>query len=121
MDIQTASRRVLLGESIASLIAVYRQELLDSVGLSEEEAAPTTFLKEAHLFAGKVCRNLAEHHASHGYVGTALADWARRAHDYDVFDALLSTYRSFDGRAALVRRGKALFPGPLTTHWEDEA
>ena len=119
MDVPTASRRVLLGESIAHLAAVYRQSLLDSVGLTAEEASPTTFRKETLRFVGKVCRHLAERHAGDGHVETALTEWAQQVEDYDAFDALLSTFRDFDGRPTLLRRGKALFPGPLTAHWED--
>jgi hypothetical protein len=119
MDVVAASRRVLLGESIASIAAVYRQGLLDAVGLDEEDATPLTFRKETLRFAGKVCRHLAERHASHGYVATALAEWARQVDEYEAFDSLLSAYRAFDGRDALLRRGKALFPGPLTAHWEE--
>jgi len=120
MDVLAASRRVLLGESIANLFAIHRGELLDAVGLSEDEASPDTFKKESMRFAGKLCRHLAERHAAHGYVATALAEWARRVDDYDAYDSLLATYRAFDGRETLLRRGKALFPGPLTAHWEDE-
>ncbi|MEZ5966686.1 MAG: hypothetical protein R3F56_22805 [Planctomycetota bacterium] len=120
MDVLAATRRVLLGESIATLSATYRQGLLDSVGLTDDETSPDTFRKETLRFAGKVCRHLVEHHAAHGYVATALTDWARRVDDYDAFDALLSTYRDFDGRPAILRRGKILFPGPLTAHWEEE-
>ena len=119
MDITVASRRVLLGESIAHLAAVYRQQMLDAVGLTPEEASPTTFRKEAVRFAGKVCRHLAERHASDGHAEHALAEWAQQIEDYDAFDALLATFRDFDGRPALLRRGKVLFPGPLTAHWED--
>lgn len=117
MDIDVASRRILLGESIASLAADYRRALLDALGLTQEDAAPTTFQKESVRFAGKVCRHLAERHATHGYVQTALADWARMVDDYDAYDALLGTFPDFDGRESLLRRGKALFPGPLTSHW----
>ena len=41
----------------------------------------------------------------------------RRVEDYDAFDALLSNYK-FAGREIIIRRGKQLFPGPLTAHWE---
>ncbi len=120
MDIPVASRRVILGETIAHLAAVYRLQLIESVGLTVEEATASTFRKEALRFAGKVCRHLAERHASDGHVETALAEWAHQVEDYDAFDALLATFRDFDGRPALLRRGKALFPGPLTAHWDDQ-
>jgi hypothetical protein len=119
MDIPAAGRRVLLGESIAQLAALHRQQLLDAVGLDADDAAPSTFRKEAVRFAGKVCRYLAERHAHDSHAQNALAEWAQQVEDYDAFDALLGTFKDFDGRPALVRRGKALFPGPLTAHWEE--
>ena len=50
-------------------------------------------------------------------VPAALQDWVRLVEDYDAFDALLSNYK-FAGREMVIRRGKQLFPGPLTAHWE---
>jgi hypothetical protein len=38
---------------------------------------------------------------------------------YEAWDSLLSGF-AVDGREALVRRGRVLFPGPLTAHWDDE-
>lgn len=118
MEVGIAIRRVLLGESIASVAAVYRQGLLDTVGLGVEEAAPSTFRKETLRFAGRVCRQLADRHAEASQVESALCEWVCQVEDYDAFDALLSAFPSFDGRDAILRRGKVLFPGPLTAHWE---
>ncbi|HLU40470.1 MAG TPA: hypothetical protein VK081_13890 [Planctomycetota bacterium] len=120
MDLADASKRVLLGESIASLAAAYRQSLLDSVGLTAEEATPDTFRKETLRFAGKLCRHLAERMPAGSQIEAALIDWVSMVDDYEAFDALLANYRDFDGRAALLRRGKALFPRALTAHWEEE-
>jgi hypothetical protein len=119
MDVASATRRVLLGESIASLAASYRQAMLAAVGLTDEEASPATFHKEAVRFAGKVCRHLAERSAHDAHVQAALIEWAQQVEDYDAFDALLTAYPAFDGRAALLRRGRTLFPGTLTAHWEE--
>lgn len=121
LDIPTAARRALLGESIASIAIEYRQQLLDSVGLAADEATPTTFRKETLRFTGKLCRHLAEKRPGDARVETALSDWAMQCDDYDAFDALLATFRDFDGRDQLMRKGRALFPRPLTAHWDDES
>ena len=61
---------------------------------------------------------LGDRHAGDARVAVALHAWCQRVEDYDAWDVLLSEYE-FDGREALMRRGKVLFPGPLTAHWED--
>lgn len=38
---------------------------------------------------------------------------------YEAWDALLAGF-DFPGKAALVRRGKMRFPGPLTAHWPED-
>src|SRR5262245_8743330 len=113
-DVAAATRAVLLGESIASIAAAHRQGLLDAVGLDAAESAPSTFRKESVRFAGKVWRRLAERHETDGHVEAALVEWVRQVEDYDAFDALLATFKAFDGRPALLRRGQALFPRALT-------
>jgi hypothetical protein len=47
----------------------------------------------------------------------ALREWVVRVEHYEAWDALLAGF-DFHGKAALVRRGRMLFPGPLTAHWE---
>lgn len=120
MDIGTATRRVLLGEALSSIAGAHRRELLESVGLTDEEASATTFLTDTKRFIGRLCRHLVDRSGDDSRVSAALTDWVRRDDGYDAFDALLSTFRSFDGRDALLRRGQALFPRTLTSHWDDE-
>lgn len=119
IDLPTAAGRALLGESIASIAIEYRQQLLDSVGLTPEDATANTFRTETMRFCGRLCRYLADRRAGDSRVETALADWVLQVDDYDAFDALLATFRDFDGRAQLLRRGRALFPRALTAHWDD--
>ena len=38
--------------------------------------------------------------------------------DYEAWDALLTHYQ-FDGKEELIRRGRVLFAGPMTAHWDD--
>ena len=52
-------------------------------------------------------------------VSTALVRWIRRFEDYDAYDALLSNFTTFEGREHVLARGRKLFAGPLTAHWED--
>ncbi|MBK8980051.1 MAG: hypothetical protein IPM29_29475 [Planctomycetes bacterium] len=119
MEVSEAIERILLGESLAQVVAAWREEALAALGLRLDEARPETFRPEAIRFANKVCRTLGERHEGDSRAETALAVWARQVDEYDVYDALLSHFRSFDGRDALVRRGRQLFPGPLTSHWDD--
>ncbi len=119
MEIGAAAQRVLLGEALASIAGDYRRELLESVGLSDEDASETTFLPETKRFVGRLCRHLADRHGEDSRVSAALSEWARRDDSYETFDSLLSTFSRFDGRDALLRRGRALFPRTLTAHWDD--
>jgi len=119
MEVAEAVERVRLGESLGQVSAAYREALLRDVGLDPKKASPTTFQSETHRFMRRLCRELAERHPRDPAVRAALIDWAENVEDYEAFDALLSTFRSFDGRAKLVRRGKKLFPGPLTAHWDE--
>lgn len=117
MKLEVAVDRVLLGESMQSLAESYREELLVGLGLDPEDCEDTLFLKEAHRFMGKVCVYLGERHAGDSRASAALQSWVRVVEDYDAYDALLSNYR-FAARDVVIRRGKMLFPGPLTAHWE---
>ncbi len=117
MQVQEAVDRVLLGESLEHLARGYRDKLLTDLGMDPEECGETLFLKETHQFINKVCVHLGEKHAGDARASAALQAWVRRVEDYDAFDALLSNYK-FAGREMIIRRGKQLFPGPLTAHWE---
>ena len=48
----------------------------------------------------------------------ALRDWVLDVKDYEAWDALLTHYQ-FDGKEELIRRGRVLFAGPMTAHWDD--
>ena len=109
--------RILLGEAMRDLAASYREKLLVDLGMDPEECEDTLFLKETHKFMSKVCIYLGEKYSGDARASAALQAWVQVVEDYDAFDALLSNYR-FAGREVVVRRGKILFPGPLTAHWE---
>ena len=118
MDFKDAAQRVLLGEALSHLAEDYRQDLIASMGLGDDDVTPTTFRKETLAYMSKLARHLGERHSGDARVAVALHAWCQRVEDYDAWDVLLSEYQ-FDGRDALMRRGKVLFPGPLTAHWED--
>lgn len=117
MKVEEAVDRILLGESMQALAGSYREKLLVDLGLDPEECEDTLFLKETHKFMSRVCLYLGEKHAGDARASAALQAWVGVVEDYDAFDALLSNY-DFAGREVVVRRGKILFPGPLTAHWE---
>ena len=117
MKVEEAVDRVLLGESMERLAHSYWAQLLMDLGMDPEECEDTLFLKETHRFMSKVCVHLGERYASNSGVSAALQAWVRVVEDYDAYDALLSNYR-FEGREVVIRRGRMLFPGPLTAHWE---
>ena len=117
MKIEEAVDHILLGESMRQLANGYREKMLVDLGMDPEECEDTLLLKETHRFMSKVCTYLGEKHAGDARASAALQEWVRVVEDYDAFDALLSNY-DFAGREVVIRRGKMLFPGPLTAHWE---
>ena len=117
MQIHEAVESVLLGESLQQLARGYRDKLIIDLGMDPEECAERLLLKETHEFINKVCLHLGEKHGEDARASAALQDWVRLVEDYDAFDALLSNYK-FASREMVIRRGKQLFPGPLTAHWE---
>lgn len=118
MDLAQAEREVLLGASLREVAAAYRQHLLETFGFRDSEVSATTFQAEVAAFLRKLARSLGERHAGDPRVGAALRTWVLQCDHYEAWDALLSGF-AVDGREALVRRGKLLFPGPLTAHWDD--
>jgi len=116
-EVEAAVDRILLGESMQSLAESYREQLLVGLGLDPEDCEDTLFLKETHKFMSKVCLYLGERHAGDSRASAALQAWVRVVEDYDAYDALLSNYR-FASREVVIRRGRMLFPGPLTAHWD---
>ena len=119
MDVDDAIGRVLLGESMRQLGSSYREGLLRDCGLEPEEASASTLVKETRRFLGQVCRALGDRHPDDRRVASALSDWVREVEDYEAFDTLLAGDYRFDGREHVLRRGRSMFPGPLTAHWED--
>lgn len=120
LTLESAVEDVLLGASLQDLFQRHRSDLLRSVDLDPEEADPSTYRKEALRFMGRLCRHLSEKHPHDGRVRAALVNWVQLVDEYDAYDSLLSNWAEFDGRERVVARGRQLFPGPLTSHWEEE-
>lgn len=116
MQLERAVKEILLGASVHSVGACYRQDLIDTFGFRPEEVRPETFAAETESFQRRLCRMLGDRHAGNARVGQALRDWVMLSEHYEAFDALLSAW-DFPGKQALVERGRRLFPGPLTSHW----
>jgi hypothetical protein len=116
LTVEAAVPRVLQGESIASVAAAYREDLLDSVGLRPDEARATTFRKETTRFVNRLCRELGDRHTGDRRAALALREWVEQSREYECWDALLAGFE-FEGRARLVERGRVLFPRTLTAHW----
>lgn len=119
MNVHEASQSVLLGASLAQIGTEYRNELLESFGIDPAAAQPDTFRNESRNFVNKVCREIGERHRGDSRVQAALVAWAGLVDEYDVFDVLLTNFRDFEDRALLLARGRRLFPGPLTAHWDE--
>ena len=118
MDLETAAGYVLLGQPLASLAEEFRQELIGDMGLGGDDVTVETFCGETERFMARLCRHLGDEHSEDVRVAAALQPWCMRVESYEAFDVLLAGYR-FEGREMYVRRGKMLFPGTLTAHWED--
>lgn len=118
MQIATAVAEVMLGASLQQIAASFREQLIKDFHFRPEEVTPDTFRSEVTAFMRKLARHLGDRHAGEPRVGQALREWIMRCDHYEAWDALLSGF-TVDGREALVRRGRMLFPGPLTAHWSD--
>ena len=117
-DIPAAVGEVLLGASITQIAAMYREQLIAEFGFRPDEITADTFGGESASFLRKLARHLGDRHAGDRRVGHALRDWVQQCDHYEAWDALLSGF-TIEGREALVRRGRVMFPGPLTAHWDD--
>ena len=120
MDVRDAIERVLLGESLRAISTAHREELIVALGLEPESVSESKYRDDTRRFMNGLCRELGDRHDGDWRVAASLSEWVRRVDDYDAFDALLSNFRDFEGRELVVRRGRQLFPGPLTAHWEGE-
>ena len=117
-ELPESAEHVFLGESLRSIAAAYRIDLLVEMGFDPEDAPNDLFRKETSRYMNQLCRHLGDHHAGDTRAAAALLDWVRVVEDYDAFDTLLTHYE-FDARGTVLRRGRVLFPGPLTAHWVD--
>ena len=118
MDISAAVREVLLGASITQIAAAYREQLIAEFGFRPDEITVDTFRGEVTAFLRKLARQLGDRHIGDRRVGHALRDWVQHCDHYEAWDALLSGF-AIEGREALVQRGRVMFPGPLTAHWDE--
>ncbi len=118
MDIPTAVADVLLGASLRQVAGDCRERLLADLGFRPDEVTANTFHDEVAVFMRKLARHLGDRHAGDPRVGHALRDRILHCDHYEAWDALLSGF-TVDGREVLVRRGRMLFPGPLTAHWAE--
>jgi hypothetical protein len=118
MDIPAAVAEVLLGASIAQVATAYREQLIAEFGFRKEEVSADTFRGEVTTFLRKLARHLGDRHIGDRRVGHALRDWVEHCDHYEAWDALLSGF-AVEGRESFVRRGRVMFPGPLTAHWDD--
>ncbi len=117
MDIARAVEEVMLGASLRQVAAAYRQDLIEAFQFRPEEVTGETFADETTAFMKKLARHLGDRHRGDPHVLHALREWVMRVQHYEAWDALLAGF-DFHGKGALVRRGRVLFPGPLTAHWQ---
>jgi len=119
-DLFEIADRVLLGESLRDVAAGYRNTMLIDMGFDPEDSPPDDlFTKETTRFMNKVCRHLGERHAGDKAVAAELEAWVYEVNEYDAFDALLAHFE-FPSRSTVLERGRILFPGPMTAHWDDQ-
>ncbi|MEC8252642.1 MAG: hypothetical protein VX044_05470 [Planctomycetota bacterium] len=118
-DIQRAADDVLLGASMRQVADEFRERLIEDFGFRPEEVTQDTFKDEVGAFMRALARHLGDRHASDARVGEALETWVRFSDHYEAWDALLAGAFEIEGRDALIRRGRMLFPGPLTRHWDE--
>jgi hypothetical protein len=118
MQLAAAVADVLLGASLQQIAAGCRDQLIRDFHFRPDEVKPDTFRTEVAAFMRRLARHLGDRHAGDARVGQALREWVSSCDDYEAWDALLSGFE-VEGREALVRRGRMLFPGPLTAHWGD--
>jgi hypothetical protein len=118
MEISEAVDDVLMGASLRQVAAAYRDGLIEHFGFRPDEITSETFRAEVAAFMRKLARQLGDRHQGDARVGQALVEWVQQCDHYEAWDALLSGFE-VEAREALVRRGRILFPGPLTRHWTE--
>ena len=95
-----------------------RELLIRDFGFRREEVTAETFRTEVAAFMRTLARHLGERHGGDARVGHALRQWIMQCDHYEAWDSLLTASTSTAAKR-LVRRGRMLFPGPLTAHWDD--
>ncbi len=118
MNLQAAIAEVMLGASLQQIAGELREQWIRDFGFRPDEVTPTTLQAEVVAFMRKLARHLGDRHAGETRVGHALRDWALQCDHYEAWDALLSGF-AFEDRPSMLRRGRQMFPRPLTAHWED--
>ncbi|MFO1030419.1 MAG: hypothetical protein U1F60_05045 [Planctomycetota bacterium] len=118
MNHKAATKEVLQGASLAQIAAEFRENLLRDFGFRDEETTADTFANEVASFMRGFARHLGDRHAGDARIGYALQQWILKSDHYEAWDALLSGF-DVDGRDVLIRRGRVMFPGPMTAHWDD--
>jgi hypothetical protein len=116
VKLAAAVDEILLGASLQQVASAFREQLLRDFQFRPDEVTPSTFQPEVTAFMRRLARHLGDRHAGDPRVGHALRDWIMVCDHYEAWDALLSAFDVAD-REVLVRRGRMLFPGPLTAHW----
>ena len=118
-EISRGVKDVLLGASMRQVADEYRERLIEDFGFRPEEVSHNTFGAEVTAFMRALARHLGYRHQGDVRVGEALSTWVRFTEHYEAWDALLSGF-DVEGKDALIRRGRLLFPSTLTSHWDDE-
>lgn len=118
MNVQAAVGEVMLGASLQQIAGELREQRLRDLGLRPDDVVPDTVQAEVAAFMRQLARHLGDRHAGEPRVGQALRDWVWLCDHYEAWDALLTGF-VVEGRESLLRRGRMMFPGPLTAHWGD--
>lgn len=118
MDIARAVAEVMLGASLRQIASDYRQQLILDFAFRPDEVTTDTMRGETAAFMRKLARHLGDRHAGEPRVGQSLSEWVLLCDHYEAWDALLSGF-AVHGREAFLRRGRMMFPGPLTAHWAE--
>jgi len=116
VDIAAAVADLENGASLLDVASEYREQLIVEAGVAPDDVTAKTFQDEVADFMRSLARHLGERHAGERRIAHALREWVRHSDHYEAWDALLSGF-DVDGREALLRRGRVMFPGPLTAHW----
>lgn len=118
-DIQRGAKDVLLGASMRQVAHEFRERLIEDFGFRPEEVTQDTFKDEVAAFMRALARHLGDRHQGDARVGEALETWVRFTDHYEAWDALLGGGFDIEAKDAIIRRGRMLFPGPLTRHWDE--